>query len=142
VIDAHGGEGSSDVTITVVDPSLPPPPEGGSMHVGAIDMGVKGKHLNVTVTVVDSVTLNPVSGATVTDVLLIHDKNESNTFDDCGTDTCWTFSPLATDSNGVAKYKLLHAPGGGYQFEVLGLTHGSLTWDSSPETDNPDTFTK
>ncbi len=116
---------------------------GNAIYVGDIVMTPKGPHLNVTVTVLQSPSGDPVAGATVGPVLLTQDTDSSGTFDvNCdlnnqngadGRDDCWDFAILSTNSAGQSKYKLLHVASGFFQFEVKGLT-GPFTWDPSLET--------
>lgn len=135
VTDNDGAPASDSVTITVGSA-----PAGGAMYVGGIGMAKKGPNLNVAVTILEEGAGNPVSGATVNEVLLVHDKNGNGIFEDCSVDTCWNFSALTTDSNGRTKYKLLRAPGGNFQFQVNGLSHASLIWNPSLDVDNPQTY--
>ncbi|MDH3475839.1 MAG: hypothetical protein OEM59_19340, partial [Rhodospirillales bacterium] len=145
VTDGDGAPGSDSVTITVGS-EPPPPPPSGTISVGNIELYAKGPHVNMTVTIVESGTANPATDVGVTSVLLTHDTNNSGTFDavcdldnaggNTGVDDCWDFQPLTTDSNGQTNYKLLHAPGGAYQFEVLGLS-GPVPWDSLQDANNP-----
>jgi hypothetical protein len=139
--DPSIGAGSDDSDSLLIDITA----VGGAnaIYVGGIVMAPKGPHLNVTVTVLQSPSGDPVAGATVGPVLLTQDTDSSGTFDvDCdlnnqngndGRDDCWDFAILSTNSAGQSKYKLLHVVSGFFQFEVKGLT-GPFTWDPSLET--------
>ncbi|NIQ93923.1 MAG: S8 family serine peptidase [Desulfuromonadales bacterium] len=123
---------------------------GGSsnaMGVFAIDWQAK-RHLDLTVNIradldgsADLTQADePVSSADVTFVLT-HDTNNNGVYDCESGDKCWTFIG-ATDKSGSIQEKLLHAPSGNYQAEVIELTHSSYSWDKGLDKENGETFTK
>ncbi len=117
----------------------PPPVPSGSMYVWDIAWNPQQRgpnyHLEVTVTVrwdsdgdgVAEATDDPVSNASVVMTLTYQDG------------TSWNFSGT-TDSAGQVTFKLIKAQAGTYTAQVTGLTHTTLTWDSTLDADNPDTF--
>ena len=142
--DSASGESSEDqVTIDVLEKNGDRPDNGGG-SVEPTDMGVYAmdwsarNNLDVTINIrrdsndgdpgLDDGD-EPVSEARVTFVLT-HVSNNS-----------WTLEGR-TDKSGNFRVKLLQAPAGTYQGEVITLSHDIHSWDRTLDVENPDFFTK
>lgn len=128
VTDSATQTADTSVSITVGDPPAAP-----TLQVGSIVMEKKGPHLNTTVTIVDD-NGTPAAGVIIDAVELVRSKDNGATYD-CEADNCWlTSTVIETDNNGQAKYKLLHAPSGWYEFSVIEL--GGVVLDTNDPANN------
>lgn len=135
-------------TSTPTPTSTPiPPPSSGDMGVADISWSSKKKNLQVTITIRedsdgDGALDNPVAAAHVNATLTL-DSDKNGSFECGGDDTCWNNFGGDTGSNGSVKFSLVGgAPMGDYQMEVTNVSHANQAWNSSLDTDNPDTFTR
>ncbi len=122
--DSGGATGSDSITVTVGTPP-PPPPDTASVSSISYSLGGNGKHLNITLSVVDGAG-SPVSGASVSIALY-----RNGVLDATGTGT--------TNSGGLLSFIRRNAPSGTYTTVVTNVSASGLTWDGETP---PNSFTK
>ena len=102
-----------------------------AMYVYSMEFKKQGPNLGITVGIRSDTDGNnaadatdaAAAGANIASVLLTNTSTNQ---------TWFATTTLAADSGGEAKYKLIHAPGGTYRFDVIDVILDPHVW--SPDT--------